>query len=84
MLSGDPGSDLAVPGALLIPAPLRKPRHSPLALLLLLLIPLSSSSSSTHRTLSASLSLSALYVEGVLSTGSSVSLIKKMVEVVKL
>lgn len=30
MLSGDPGSDLAVPGALLIPAALRKPRRSPL------------------------------------------------------
>lgn len=84
MLSGDPGSDLAVPGALLIPALLRKPRHSPLL----------SSYFSSHYSPPLLyppitpppffLSHSVRYVEGVLSTGNSANLIKKLVEVVKL
>lgn len=85
MLSGDTGSDLTVPGALLIPALLRKPRHSPLLsssyfsyCSLPLLHPLAVHTH-TH-----SFSLIVLYVEGVLSTGNLASLIKELVDVGKL
>lgn len=81
MLSGDPGSDLAIPGVLLIPALLRKPRHSPVLSCPFFLY---FSSPPLHPPIMLSLSLSVLFVEGVLSTGNLASLIKEPVEVVKL